>query len=221
MLPSYFVIGWMIARFTRTLLTGERWPMRPSNPPKEKEIDFMVWRARGLLSCIIFFVLITMIQAGIGLYLVHMQELMKSAPPVSPAYGGIPQLIASLGLLVAVLWGFRLLWLFIPLVILVPIRQFLKDIKGMMSSAYIIGVWLLSIVPVMAIMAILTSLLLAPGQTTIMEGASVSSFLILFIGTLGELIAQMAAVASLTYAFKDILMTYGAKPIFIEPKTPL
>ncbi len=224
MLPSYFFEGWMIAQFVRTLLTGEKWPMRISANPSKDQMAFVYSRARGLLAAIICFVLIMMFQSGSAVLLESMQHMTAVDPKTTS--GGASMLFLFLGivLMLATIWAFRLVWLYIPLVILAPIKPVLYHLRGMMTSLYMIGVWVMAVVPVMFVTLMLSGLLMGGAsvseQSAALEGGTMQEFMVIIFHVVGQSIAQIISVASMTYVFKDILVKYGAKPIFSEPNKP-
>ena len=56
---------------------------------------------------------------------------------------------------------------------------------------------------------------------SIAQGTCVTDFITIFIYVVGEVAIQIVTVTALAYALKDVLIKYGAKPIFIEPERPL
>lgn len=222
MVPSYFVEGWFLAQFLRTILTGERWPMKLPNPPQEKDIAFMLTRARGLLACLLAFTLIMMLHSGAAIILNDIKEAMPTDPQDMPSGSSLLMLALAVALIFGTLWMFRIIWLYIPLVILAPVTSFLKDIKGVMTSIHLIALWVLSMVPVMFLSMLTSSLLLGVGggEGTLQSAPSVAGFIAIAFHVTGEILSHLIATTAIAYAFKDILIKYGAKPIFIEPQKP-
>ena len=220
MLPAYFFEGWMIAQFLRTLLTGERWPMRVANEPTKQQMEFILWRARGILAGILCFVLIVMIQGGLAVLMDSIRQMVAVDPAQSQGGGSIMFLLLGVVMMVATIWMFRLVWLYIPLVILTPIKPFLNDIKGMMTSVYMIGLWILSVVPLMFVTMLLSGLLLGGSPETAIENATIQGFLTIILHVIGQFIVQIISITAMAHALKDVLVKYGAKPIFIEPEKP-
>lgn len=218
MLPSYFVEGWFIAQFLRTLLTGERWPMRLSNPPTDNEMRFMFVRARGILSCILCFTLIMMLHGGATVALTNLKEIMELNAETPPTSGSFPVLLAGIGLMIFSIWAFRTLWLYIPLVILAPLGAFMRDIKGMMTSVYMMAIWVMTVVPIMFVVMLFSTILL--GENSLSSAPSIAAFLTIGVHVIGEILSHTIAVTAIAYAYKGILIKYGAKPIFIEPEKP-
>ncbi len=216
MIPSYFVQGWLVAQFLRTILTGERWPMRLSNPPAEKEIKFMLWRARGILACILCFVVISMAQTAAAIFMGGFKDIVETQPEIATSSSTIPMFMAAVAIMVFAVWGFRLFWLYIPLVILSPLKAFIHEIRGFKTSLYMIGIWLMIVIPITFVISLLSGIV-----GSIAQGASVTDFITIFIYVVGEVAIQIVTVTALAYALKDVLIKYGAKPIFIEPERPL
>ena len=217
MVPSYIVEGWMIGQFLRTLLTGERWPMKIPKSPTKEQIGFMLWRARGILGVILCFTLVMLIQGGAAVYMTDLKELLEVEPRDTPTASSFPLLVAAFALMFFTIWIFRLVWIYIPLAVLMPMGTFLKEIKGIMTSVYMAGVWLLSIVPVMFVVMLFSGLFFGGGDGSL---SGISGFLTIMLHVFGELLSQIVAITAMAYAFKAILIKYGATPIFNEPAKP-
>ena len=216
MVPSYIVEGWMIGQFLRTLMTGERWPMKIPKSPTKEHIGFMLWRTRGILGVILCFTLIMLIQGGMAVYMTDLKELLEIEPRDTPTASSFPIFIAALAMMFFTIWAFRLVWIYLPLAILMPMGTFLKEIKGIMTSVYMAGVWILSIVPVMFVVMVVSGLF-GGGDGSL---TGISGFLTIMLHVIGEVAAQLVAITAMTYAFKNILIKHGAKPIFSEPSKP-
>ncbi len=236
MLPSYFMDGWFIAQFLRTLLTGERWPRKIPSEPTQEQISFLLWRARGILAAILCFVLIMVIQGGALVFLTDIQTSILSRPQATPPEGSLMMLFLGVVLMLFSIWSFRLLWLYIPLIILTPLGGFLKEIRGFMTSVYMIGVWVMSVVPIMFFVLFIAGFFIGADsnlsknssgelkELTVwspMDSPSIIGFLAVLWRVIGEVVSTVIVATAMAYAMKDILIKYGAKPIFKEPNRQL
>lgn len=213
MLPALFAEGWFHAQFLRTVLTGERWPIRIEGRV-EKHFDFLLARARGILACIIAFVLIAMLKGGAMVGLSAMQIAATEKAATGMMDSNPLALFLGLGVIGAALWGFRLVWIYIPLVVLMPIKTYLKGVNGMMSSIQMIVIWLLCVIPLQFALLFLASMLLAPYGGEISKSPSVISFLFFSIILVGESISRLIAATAMASYLKPLFMAYGLRPGF-------
>lgn len=151
LIPAMMAEAWLVCQFLRTALTGERWPMRlPPNFSGTIPLPLFM-RARGLLSAMIFYLLVTLIinaLAGVMGTIIAPGAEVTATPEIAPE-NSILALALSTAVVVA-LFNFRLLWLYIPLVINMPIRRFLAATGGFYINFHLIGLWLATSLPLMA-----------------------------------------------------------------------
>ncbi len=101
-----------------------------------------------------------------------------------------------------------------PLSINASMKEFLKDITGYSVSLYMIGVWLMSTVPVMLVFVLLPATQLDPSYETIYELPFITAVFIVGLRILSEIIGLIVVICSMSYVFSDTLKKHGAKPIF-------
>ncbi|MAM34571.1 MAG: hypothetical protein CMH28_05820 [Micavibrio sp.] len=213
MLPAYFAEGWLIAQFLRTTLTGERWPVRVKGSVEE-HFDWLVMRARSILACILTYVLIAMAHGGALVFLVKFRELAEEQEAALAGDGNPMLVFGALALIGLLLWGFRLLWLHVPMILLVPVRNYLKFLGGMMSSFHMLAVWMLSIIPVFFLMMFITSLALGPTGGALADAPPFLSFLFIGLNLVAETVTAVIASVAMAALIKPLLILYGAKPLF-------
>lgn len=64
----------------------------------------------------------------------------------APEPSGLAALLSLMGLVVMV-WGFRFLWVYIPVALNMQVKEYAKRIGGFGSSLQMIGIWLISFLP--------------------------------------------------------------------------
>ncbi|MGE4313582.1 MAG: hypothetical protein AB7E85_04850 [Pseudobdellovibrionaceae bacterium] len=213
MLPALFAEGWFHAQFMRTVLTGERWPIKIEGRV-DKHFDFLLARARGILACIIAFVLIAMLKGGAMVGLTQLQIASTEQAATGMLDSNPLALFLGLALIGAALWGFRLVWIYVPLVVLMPLRTYLKGVSGMMSSIQMIVIWLLSVIPLQFLLLFFASMLLAPYGGEIAKSPAIISFLFFSIILVGESISRLIAATAIASYLKPLFMAYGLRPGF-------
>lgn len=165
MLPAMGAEAWMVAQFLRTLLTGERWPIAvPAVVLAGGPLpSWLRGRVRGLLSAMVAYVLTTLVITAAGGAVVGLLP-----PDFSPAAGvsAPPQALppgVSLLMMLLLFIGvtqFRFFWLYIPLVINVPLRRYRAVTQPWSFRFQLLGLWLVVILPLMGLVALVLSILL-------------------------------------------------------------
>ncbi len=210
MMPALVAEAWMVAQFLRTLLTRERWPLRlPENfsgpiPPA------LFARARGLLSCLIYYLLVSVgvnVVAGVLMTLMirakesGVQDIAQALPPgVSLAF--------FLGLLVVML-NFRLIWIYIGLVVNMPIRIYLQATRRPILNFQLLALWFATLIPPM-----FASLILLRPLLDIGSGEDILSFLVYLVTAFISIVVQMVIVLATSTA-----MTLALAPLLFNGKT--
>lgn len=209
-LPAAFAEGWLLAQFLRTLLLLERWPIVLTEELSDRKLAALLLRARGIMSSTIMYALITFSAYGLKEVYAAMYEISgaeQAAEGVERA-GGHPLLfIPAFAMLIASIWIFRLLWLYIPVVVLMPVGEFLKKLGGFKASFPMIGIFLVSMIPCFMLAIILSNIVSA-----IVGGADtdVGRFAIMIVSVLIETLISLITTASMVYGLRKILPKHPA-----------
>lgn len=219
MLPAYFAEGWLIAQFLRTMITGETWPIKIEGDP-EKHFQKHLTRARGILAAIITFVLISILHGGLMVTVLDMRESML-AQTQDGNYSGDPLMVfVGFAGIFACLWAFRLFWLNIPMLVLMPVKTYLKALPGLMPSLHMLATWLLAIIPLSFLLIFISGILLSSSGGSLTEAPQAITFIIITLNLLGELLTKVissVAIASLLY---PLFLAYGIKPVHLREPHP-
>ena len=220
MLPSYFTEGWLIAQFARFILTGHAWPAHVTRRG-DKNFDVMLERARGILASIITYVIISVIYGGAIALFFEMEAMGSEEMGAAVSYQDNPYaaLLALASLFVGI-WAFRLIWLHIPMIILMPPQFFLSKMKGLMPSIYMIATWLLSVIPFYFIVLFFSSVLTAPYSGGLMDAPQPIAFVVITVSIVAEVIVKILATTSIVALLYDIFKSYGFTPVHIEKSAP-
>ncbi|MGB1077024.1 MAG: hypothetical protein ACPG05_01850 [Bdellovibrionales bacterium] len=199
MLPAYFANAWFAALMLRLFLLNER-NVKSNNPE----------RAKAIKATILYSVLAVMVQGSIVSLPseLGMEPITKDWQPNIIEFG-----LYVAGMVIAI-WAIRLLWLYIPLSINASMKEFLKDIKGFGASFYIVGVWLLSTLPITIVFVLFPALILEPNYESTYELPTAVAFVVMGLRTISSFLSLMVVSASMAYTFSGILKKYGAQPIF-------
>lgn len=207
MLPALFAEGWMLAHFVRFQMLGQTWPFRPTGD-FDADIEVLSVRARGVLGGTIVYVLIGM---ALGLMTVFAQAYLMpylsedalKDPEAIPSYVGI----GSLAALVFMVWGFRLVWLYIPYALNGDARSYLLRMRGIGTSIHMVGVWLICLLPFLLALQIFGHVVAAPIGTA-------------FGGTAGyfAMTVLLAAIDTGKALVSTAGITYGIREVFERPE---
>lgn len=210
-LPAAFAEGWLLAQFLRTLLNLERWPTKLSDTISDAQMSALLLRARGIMAATILFALTAFLTYGLKeIFLVFYTMSGGSLDPNSVAAEQVPPnplyFIPAFILIVASIWIFRYMWLYIPASVLMPLGDFLKKIGGIMASVRMMGVFLVAVMPCAILFIFLSKIVIVLSGTA---DSNFAQFLILIIGVLIDTLISLLTTASMAYALR-----------FIVPKHP-
>jgi hypothetical protein len=211
MLPAVFAEGWVLAQFLRTLLLEERWPMPIPKPGDVDALAKVILRARGIVSSALVYVLISLVTTILGWMAFTMdqnvQDLVKErgASEAMETDANPVFLIPALALMFFMIWGFRLLWIYLPYSVLMPAQEFLQKIKGFSPSLRMIGLFLICIVPVNVLASLGSYAMLSPFGQSMAEAPDVIRFAILFLIAFTDILTTLVVTAGMAYALRAVL----------------
>jgi len=234
LLPAMFAEGWVLAQFLRTLLKAERWPITLPDAPDAKLVGKLLNRARGIIAAVLVYVLIGMV-SFFARYLafeflpsdeeiesarLSLEEQKNLEANLSRTAGndsetqpsnGFPAFLAVFSFIPMVLfvlvtvWTFRLMWIYIPLSVLMPIKYYLKSVSGFMSSVYMIILFLACMAPATFIAIMLAQVVY--GATNDLTGSLelLGHFIGILLSVITEIIVSLISTAAFAWAMRDFL----------------
>lgn len=212
MFPAMLAEAWVVVQFLRTVMTDERWPVRlPANfsGPLPRELYA---RARGLLSSLLYYFLISMLMNVFAALIMTMLITAKEqgATDLSNA---IPSHISLVMLAVMILFllNFRFVWLYIALVVNVPIWVFVNATKARLVNFQLLGLWLATLTPLMFLSLVFIQPLL--GLTKGDDIGSYVAFIVAaFLSVLTQLVLALATSTATTFALAPLLFPQKKSP---------
>jgi hypothetical protein len=217
--PGVLAEGWVLAQFLRTLLKGERWPTILPAEIDDTLLDRILLRARGIVAATLAYGLI-----ALGLYLVRylsyglmFGDFNASQEDVAtllrpPEAGEDPKLNVNPLMLfplivasVALFWAFRLLWVYIPLSVLMPVEDYLKKVGGMMSSVKMVVLYFCTMTPIMFVMIIISNIVFGIFDTNADNSESIARFIMVFFAVIADTLVGLVSTAAFVWAMKDFL----------------
>ena len=220
LLPGVMAEGWVLAQFLRTLLKGERWPTILPPDINDALIDRLLLRARGIVAATLAYALISL--SG---YLIRyfsfgliLGDFNASQEDVSNFLNSAETAEADqkitmnplmffplLGFAVGLFWAFRMMWVYIPLSVLMPVQDYLKALGGMMASVKMTVLFFCTLTPVMFITVMISHLVYNLTSSMGDDGEDVARFIMLFFAVIADTLIALVATAAFVWAMKDFL----------------
>jgi hypothetical protein len=200
LLPTYFVEGWLAACLIRLVAFDEPWPTRGRMAADEA---YLLRRARAVMAGIISYVLIMLALsffAGNVLATAANVEQIERAPEPT-----LQTFLIGCALLAGVLWSFRLLWAFIPVTMGVTMKTYLQKAQGFMTSFYMIGTWLLCLIPLIIVATLIEGVLSALFLDDTTDSSKPYQFFFILAQSAIEIVVVAVSTLALTDGIKTIL----------------
>lgn len=195
--PANFVEGWLLSHYVRLLMLGQRWPFRPTGD-LEADLPVLRIRARGVMSGTIVYVLTNMAVGGLFALIMSVMP----SPDADPATINAGVSVALLAVIGAMIWAFRLMWLYVPMAANIKAEFYLDSLKGYRASFPLIGVWLVCMMPFFmagnVLAGLVSSLLGSAG------GDAAGAFGMILVLAAFDTIKNLVATAGITYAVIEI-----------------
>ncbi len=217
--PGVLAEGWVLAQFLRTLLKGERWPTILPADIDDRVLDKLLLRARGIVAATLAYGLI-----ALGLYLIRyfsfglmfgdfhasqedVSNLLRPSDTGEPPKLNMsplmifPLIAATIGLF----WAFRLLWVYIPLSVLMPVDDYLKKVGGMMTSVKMVVLYFCTMTPIMFVMIIISNIVFGAFDGMTEDGDGLARFIMVFFAVIADTLVGLVSTAAFVWAMKDFL----------------
>lgn len=207
LVPSYIAEGYLIAFYVRWMLLNEYGnAVALSGNPEEDDANLKD-RTRLISAGMIVYVLIKMLLSlSVGLALSAEQVSdANAAPPDS----NIAFLFGALVLLGFALWAFRLIWIYIPLTLGIRINDYLYAIKGLGSSFYLLGAWVLCFIPIAFVFMLLLQIIQTMFGIEDLESAGFA--IALLIGGIQSVADTLIAIVSSLAIARGLGEIFGLK----------
>lgn len=205
LLPSYFLEGWVIAQIMVMALYG----LEQSGETKTKILPPPEDIETNIKASMIAYVLIKLMLSFVVGFTVAEQQKLPDAPPPE---GNMQTFFVVFVMIAFVVWAFRFLWMYVPMVMGRGPMEYLNRFRKMNASFYMMGVWILCFVPLVLVMIFLSEFVGA-----FLGALSVSEESVLFKSALA--IVQ-AFIDYLMALISSVGIAYGFYSVFVgENKT--
>ncbi len=233
--PGILAEGWVLAQFLRTILKDERWPTILPPDIDDKVLDRLLLRARGIVAATLVYGLIALTvyvvrylsfglimgdfnadNEDVAALITTMEDDTQNNKPLTNALYMLP----AFGAVIALFWAFRLMWVYIPFSVLMPVRQYLSAIGGMMASVKMMVLYFCTMTPIMLVTIMISRLVFTTTSDMGDSGESVARFMILFVAVIAEILVALVSTAAFVWAMRDLL---PKNPDLLTelPKTPM
>ncbi|MCK5384603.1 MAG: hypothetical protein KAJ29_03435 [Alphaproteobacteria bacterium] len=153
------------------------------------------------------YLLIKIVQLGfIGAMLDYGRGLDPGAEVPAPEQN-LANALVFMALTGALLWAFRLVWLYIPMAMGYTVSGFLKRIKGMMSSLSIFATWFVTFFPLM----VLISGIFMLSSFVFVSETILQLFIYDVIRVFGETLIILVQTVAMTFGFIEVLTNQNKK----------
>ncbi len=219
LLPGDVAIGWVLAQYLRTLLKNERWPTILPIDMDDKVLDALLLRARGIVAATLSYVLIAMVwyllrYCFLGQFFggdaslpeEEMGKVLSSANADKTVEASPLLLIPFAAGVLALIWLFRLMWVYIPFSVLMPVKSYLDAVGGFVTSLRMLVLFFCSVIPVMFVTVMLSRVVFhAFGGAVEKAGGDTAQFLIVLLVVLSEICVALITTGAFVWAMRNIL----------------
>lgn len=157
LLPSYFVEGWLVAQSIRYVFLQEE--------SQGQTLVTLYLRSRVILASTLIYVLIKLLLSGFSGFVVD-SGLIENPPQTGQTSSFM--VLVSLAFLVAAVWGFRFLWVHVPVALGLHLKEFLNRTRHFQLSFSLLGTWILCFAPIVILTAMLSDMFLP--ESALAEG---------------------------------------------------
>lgn len=203
LLPSYFAEGWLVAQTVRlTFVSNDSVLAAPHLRERFKNNSFEM-NQRILMATVILYTLVMMISTmALG--------TMASAVPTEAVDAEVPEadgnmMLFAFMLVTLMIWGFRFLWLYIPVALGYGLKAFILKMKPFMLSIYMIATWLICIIPIGLVTVMLSQMAVAAFGVS--DGVPTNGYFVsmYFIRAFVEALVAIITTVAMGYAIVRIM----------------
>ena len=199
MIPAYFTEGWLLAHWVRYIILGQRWPFRPSGDNK-KDMKQLYFRARGILSGMVCFVLINILMAGFFALFLKYIPLGMDPEKASPEVAALGMFMIAISFL-----AFRYVWFYVPLAVNIKPILYFRKVQRVSSTFPMLALWLMCFVPCMMAMQFLSSMVLeTAGDMEAATGITAQDVMVTIIRVIFDTLKNLLCAGGIAFALIEV-----------------
>lgn len=210
---------------------------------RQNALKFVMWRARGIVASVLIYVFFGLI-SYVLIFLINSVVAIpiggEGAQPLDS--GGISPNISSnisadmagnssaanlsplvsllmlgagIGVMGAAFWSFRLVWLYIPLAVLYPMREYMYQVRGFMSSLRYLALFFCCMAPASFAMMLVVRLIFTifgggdaaatDGIVSLPINVQIARFLIIGVQSFTEILLALISTTGFAWAMRGFL----------------
>ncbi len=211
LLPSFFVEGWLIAYLIRRALYNEALPFQlrakkqtaetkesgPANPER-----YRLMRA-GIAVYVLIWLTLSFVN---GMTMNGMTSEVENIPEPS-----FETYLVAMALFALCMWLFRLVWLYVPVVMGYSITGFMRKAKGYTTSLYMVGAWLVCYLPFILLLMMLSDMALVVFPSESDDISKAYEFTMAAAKIIVNLASTVVASIAIAYGVQSMMNEGGHK----------
>lgn len=199
LLPADFFEGILIAIIIRLALFNEHLSFRSA---------FLV---RSVMAGTALYLLLKLFASGMA-GIAFSEGILPQMEEQAASEGNPLAFLAAFFIFVFLFWAFRLMFIYVPVVMGWGIKDYLSKVRGYGISFVLMATWLLCFIPVVVVMIGASDILsgLLPGDGSEKEGLSVYRFAMLIVQVAAEIVSSALIAMAVGFGLQN--MMEGEKP---------
>lgn len=217
--PGVLAEGWVLAQFLRTLLKNERWPTILPADINDAILDKLLLRARGIVAATLAFGLIALASymlryLAFGLILgdfnatdEDVSNLLNAADADTSSKVHMNPLMffPLMAITIGSFWAFRMMFVYIPLSVLMPVKDYLKALGGMMASVKMVVLYFCTMAPIMFVTIMISHVVFSAADGLGDGNDGAARFIMVFFAVIADTLVGLVSTAAFVWAMKDFL----------------
>ena len=151
LLPSHLLEGWVIA----TLIMMALYQYEAQEKNGQSIMPATQDMGKHIKASMIVYVLIKLMLSFVMGYTYEGQQGLPDTQPPDPT---LQTFIVAVMIIVFLIWAFRFLWIYIPIVMGRSLGEYLVKFRAFSDSFPLLGVWILCFVPVVLVMLVMSQI---------------------------------------------------------------
>lgn len=196
LLPAYFIDGIVICFLVRlALFQVER--------GQETVLKIENFFASSVMAAAVMFALIKLVLSAMtGVIYASSVGGGKDLATQEP---NALMFVGAIFFLIFTFWAFRLLWAHIPVLLEISLLEYLKRLKGMMSSVFLGGTWIMCSLPFVVAIVVLADLLAALTGSNVQEPSNLYKFLLIGVQAVADLLVAIVTNVAIAYGIRAMM----------------
>lgn len=201
-LPGYMAEGWMLSHFVRLIFLKHRWPFQPTGNV-DKDLHDLKVRARGIMGGMVVYTLIKLAIMAFLAFSVSVTGFDADGARMDVEQepsGGL--FLFSVFIFAFFVWIFRFFWLYVPVALNYPMKDYVRGIGGFSSSLNLIGAWLICFLPVFFFLGLFFSAIIGSFES---GAPAAAGFVFSILGVLMDTLLSLLTTGGICFVLAEML----------------